>query len=284
MKVAVVVNANKSTGYGHYHRCRSLADALVAGGHEVSFVGDISPRIPGVRHFYAHDETVSQQWLLKVLPHWVVVDTPGVTPPWVYSDLWRTMVIDGIGQPGTEQAHLVISQGMKGEFSAPEYLMLRPELSFVKPSHYRRQWLVFGGGYDELGLCKVFSHTMADQTANLIVPSDFWGMANSKHWIEPSNATSNIVSLYGIGERACLAMGMTVWEMLYLKVPCYVFSKTESHLESAKSMGKWLHYWPEVGVPASYLSEFLSLPPKQNFPDLDLKGAYRVVDLMVTYA
>lgn len=283
MKVAIVVSANRSTGYGHYHRCRALADALVTKGHTVVFVGDIDSRIPGVRNFHAHTEVIASEWLLKILPHWVVFDAPGETPDWVYSDLWRTMVVDGVGHPSTAKAHLVISQGMKGEFSAPEYLMLRPELNFVSRSHYRRKWLVFGGGYDEMGLCRTFSQKMADESAWLIAPPDFRERQNKNHWLDCARATTNIASLYGVGEQACLSMGMTVWEMLYLRVPCYVFSKTDRHLESAKLMGEWLHYWPETGVPAEYISEFLSLPPKLSFPELDLKGAYRVAELMVTY-
>lgn len=278
MKVSIIVNANPATGYGHYHRCRSLADALVAGGHEVSFVGDAGPRIPAVRHFYAHTDVIAEEWIRKIIPHWVVVDTHGVTPSWVYSDLWRTAVIDGVGQPDTEQADLIISQGMDGQYAAPDYLMLRPELSFVhRKSHYSRKWLVFGGGFDEMGLCERFARTMLDQTAYIMAPYEI--TRNPKHWVESTKSTQNIISIYGIPEQACLSMGMTVWEMLYLKIPCYVLSKTDRHLESAQKMEPWIRYHPQVGMPED-LREFLSQAPKMEFPNLDLKGAYRVVELL----
>jgi len=282
VKIAIVVNANQDTGYGHYHRCRALAFELVKIGHETYFVGDVQPRVPGVRYLSAwRDEDVLYH-LEGLLPHWVIVDTPDDTPEWVYSGRWAVCAIDGVGQPNSQKADLIISQGLlEGEYAAPKYLMLRPELDFVETSHRQREWVVFGGGFDEIGLCQTFSYALPDQTA-LLVASRLKSLEKAaKHYVNFSTADAHIMSICGTGKKACLAMGMTVWEMLYLKVPCWVFSKTERHLESAKKMSDWLHYWPEVGLPEKQrFADFLSLPPIVTKCPLDRQGARRVAELI----
>lgn len=282
MKVGFIVNANPETGYGHYHRCRALAYELVDAGIDPYFIGDIQPDVAGVRYCRAHNEKTTLYWLDQLFLTWLVIDTPGITPDWVYNDKWKTCVIDGVGQPNTERADLIISQGLEGEYAAPKYLMLRPELNFVRLNHHRCDWLVFGGGYDVMGLCQRFSRAMPEVKAHLVAsafaePVEIYG----KHTVDFAVANANIPVLYSIGEKACLSLGMTVWEMLAVGIPCWVFSKSERHLESAERMGEWLNYWPRLGLPESdeEFREFLARPAiTKRGPDM--QGAKRVAQLL----
>ncbi len=284
MRVGFIVNANAETGYGHYHRCRALAYELVKLECQPIFIGDIQPDVPGVCWNSAFNEGVVQYWLNSFLVDWLVVDMPGETPDWVYSPKWKTCVIDGVGQPNTERADLIISHGLIGEYCAPKYVMLRPELKHVwLSSSPRCEWLVFGGGFDALNLCQRFTRAMPAVTAHLTASSFSAPVEHSKkHSVSFATANANIPVLYASGEKACLSMGMTVWEMLALGIPCWVFSKTERHLESAALMGQWINYWTELGLPEEdeAFAQFLSTPAKNSKNVVDFEGARRVAGLL----
>lgn len=284
MQVGFIVNASAESGYGHYHRCRALSYELIKMGCTPIFVGDIQPDVPGVRWNSAFNEGTTRYWLETMFIDWLVVDLPGETPDWVYSPKWKTLVIDGVGQPNTERADLIISHGFEGEYCAPKYVMLRPELHHVWKAHAPLcEWLVFGGGYDVMGLCQRFTDAMPEAPAHLTASSFQKPVERSKkHSISFTEANANIPTMYSLAEKACLAMGMTVWEMLAIEVPCWVFSRSERHLESAKKMGDFINYYPQIGLPKTDKAfvNFLSKPAKKKKPPIDFEGARRVAELM----
>jgi len=51
--------------------------------------------------------------------------------------------------------------------------------------------------------------------------------------------------------RACLSMGMIVWELLTIGLKCYVFSSSQKHLEFAQRMDKMrlIRAYSKVGLP-----------------------------------
>jgi len=225
------------------------------------------------------------------VPDWLVVDVPeDVYSEEILFSLYQhsyvnVCTIDGISHKLGINSDLNISQSLSGEYSAPEYLIIR-EPVMTRRLALQADWFVFGGASDKMRLYEKFRRDCSNWTTNIIVgefaPCPNIQDVNSKHhvWINPKD---NIFSVMRSCEKACLAMGMTVWEVLSLGLPSYVFSYTDRHLESALAMEEagYIKAFGETGLPEpKAFREFLQQPFTPTAPPIDYLGAERVIELM----
>ncbi len=294
MKVAILVYKNKDVGYGHWYRSMALADELEDNGHDVYILGNVMFSDLSRHYFQVRmgeiDDLYHALHLLK--PDWLVIDLQSDPEQYVY-DLCaefgtKTLLLNGVGRERESKADLAITQGYgKGKYSGAEYVILRREIFEMRDSIPRgKNWFVFGGGTDRIGLASAFSDCMGSSFANIII-TDF-----SKQNYKPKNQSNHLIykssgneilPLMAMSGKACVAMGMTAWELSVFKIPIYAFSISEGHLRFAKAMEErgLLKAYPEVGVPGK--KEFLRFMRSEfqstgNPPDE--MGAWRVVKLM----
>jgi len=197
----------------------------------------------------------------------------------------RICTVDGISHKLGISADLNISQNLSGEYSAPEYLIMRKPVT-QRCFALTAEWFVFGGASDKMKLYEKFRRDCSAQTANIVIgkfaPCPNIQDVNSKHhiWI---NLEDNIFSIMSRSEKACLAMGMTVWEALSLDLSSYVFSYSDRHLQSALAMEQagYIKAFGETGLPEpKVFREFLQQPFTPTAPPIDFLGAERVIKLM----
>ena len=153
MHFTILTAANQYTGLGHYTRMTALADELLRQEHTVTFVSDL-------RYKTGSELTWRYPYINPILKRiktdgtdWLIVDLPGETPSNVYKKKhWKTCTFDGIGHPPSN-GNINISQGMSGEYHAPEYLILRSDiLDGLSIDRHRDHIFVFGGANDLLNL------------------------------------------------------------------------------------------------------------------------------------
>ena len=131
------------------------------------------------------------------------------------------------------------------------------------------KWFVYGGGFDTLNLRRVFIDRW--------ITDDFTMPVSSGNFLEYSLDCN----------RACLAMGMIVWELLTIGLKCYVFSSSQKHLEFAQRMNKarLIRAYDRVGLPKNKdeFKDFLGGGFEMNEGLVpDGKATERIFDLMET--
>jgi len=271
MKTVIITAGNKETGQGHYVRMGALSAELQRQGHSVHFVSDRRNQ---------QGAAINYRWLTypalemplyqieRIRPDWLIVDLPGETSSEVYSKFWRTCVIDGIGHPPSN-GNINISQGLEGQYKAPEYLIIRPEILEAKSlPRQKERVLVFGGGSDKLKLDRYWRKYCLSY-GDYIYPVDY-----------PPQALGRVMRQ---SEFAVVAMGMVVWELVALGIPSYVFSLTEAHLKSAMAMDKlgYIKAWPAIGLPErEQFFDFVATRFKLTKNVVDGQGASRIVKLL----
>ena len=272
MKVMIYVLADKETGLGHWYRMQALYQALFEAGHDLFLVtnalkqGDLSIR-----------PLDPQAWGVAIStfkPDWAVVDIPG-QPPEFMLDFENLCLIDGVGHSASK-AKLVISQGAEGEYNAPDYLLLRPELEFAQGNRKDPAYdLVWGGAADPLNLLdkyrKLFGHGYYSPNTAISI----------SRMIRETNG--ELLDKMAGAYRAVVSSGMILWELAYLRVPTYTFSRTKRHLATALYLQELglVKAYPKVGIPSD--KEFLVFVNRhfETWGDkIDLGGAGRVVKLM----
>jgi len=271
MNLLFLIYKTKETGLGHWYRMQVLMNAARARGHIVAL---------------ATNE-------LDFIPDWLVIDVPedmysskvlDFLESYPYPTT-RICTVDGISHKLGISADLNISQNLSGEYSAPEYLIMRKPVT-QRCFALTAEWFVFGGASDKMKLYEKFRRDCSAQTANIVIgkfaPCPNIQDVNSKHhiWI---NLEDNIFSIMSRSEKACLAMGMTVWEALSLDLSSYVFSYSDRHLQSALAMEQagYIKAFGETGLPEpKVFREFLQQPFTPTAPPIDFLGAERVIKLM----
>lgn len=311
MKILIYRYPAEAAGLGHVFRCRVLADEAADRGHEVV------TRVQDVNKLPDMQEAMEGYGFI---PDWLVVDVPGKPPdePFEAAEAWgaKVCLLNGIGyEQDDARADLTIVQGLaEAEHSGPKYVILRPEL-FTFQRWSTGRWFVFGGARGEMGLLSRFASACPDLPAYLIATRYNFDRKNLRFqfypefpiegkgdgftfdkeaWFRNEVKLSSAHSIVRPGtrvfrwmaeaDRACVAMGMTVWELVALQVPAYVFSISEVHLAFARHMEEagYLLAWPEVGLPENdeEFREFLARDYEPHGESPDGKGAERVLKLM----
>jgi len=273
VKVLIYVFANQHTGLGHWYRMNTLANELIMQNHHVCFASDKQPNYPvdyWIECGYL-SETDYQFAKDRYKPDWIVVDLPGTIPDYAIDTNVKLCLIDGVGHPLTH-ANLNISQGRNSsEYCAPDYLLLRRTLRHYKWSGKPDNDFVFGGSYDELGLCNLYQTSKLNKNSFVISPY---------HMRVDGEA---IFGLMALSNRAIIGIGMIAWELAYLGIKTYAFSKTDKHLEAALWMNELglIKAYPKIGLPnKNEFIEFVNQDFEITGEQPDLKGAKRVVRLL----
>lgn len=294
MNLQFIVFSNSTTGQGHYFRCEALAKAALEAGHEITLIGDRNFHFLPVENFQYWSYGFFKLWDERKNEHrvddadWTIIDLPfnlQSRPPET-----KTCILNGIGYRMEYDHNLVIIQGLIGEatpdnvVSGTEYVILRPELDEVKSialnSDKQNRWFVWGGSEDIMNLLPKFPYGY-----------DNAGFFHSteRYARMPYNyiKDSPIVLLLAAPSytKACSAMGMMVWELIYLDIPTWVFSATTTHLKFAKAMHEagLINAWDAVGLPSQlemeqFLNQSFEIDNTSKKPDL--LATQRILNLL----
>lgn len=279
MDILIYTMANKDTGLGHFIRMQALAQELIEQGHSVTFASD---RFSPVGEYVNVQSYDTSGWDRAYRGQdWTIVDLP-YEPPAFCRDSRRLCIIDGVGHDNGANA-LVISQGPEGEYSAPEYLILRPELKRYQHGGAMGPDFVFGGSADPMGLIDTYARLYPGQRAYLMAPE--WGSdkAPRQFLVQPTYSAVAMFQFMAVAERAVISLGMIAWELAYIGTPMYIFSRTERHLKTAQwfADSDLATFWGGVGLPKDRdILSFLGRPFSPTGPRPDLDGAKRVVRLL----
>jgi hypothetical protein len=290
MNLLITSICSELTGMGHYFRALTLAQAAYRAGHKVTFACDLFPqeRQPGILTIPLTYQPDNPHLVFGELNgyDWVILDSPSELPPPIKVEGVKLCLIDGVGH-AAGQADLVISQGLEGEYCAPEYLILRQEL-FVPGTRTVQSdtWLVWGGAADKLGLLPAFAQSCPDFPAYLL-QSEFLRdrviETGKRQWVVPVKG-DELVHWMRQTSQTCCAFGMYAWEALALGHSIYTFSLTDRHLKSALEFAErgWVRAWPQKGLPdAELMKDFLAEPLKPvKVEGLDGKGCERILNLL----
>lgn len=246
MKINVLVFANKQTGWGHWYRSIAFAEYAQKAGHQVTIISDRQPPRHLAGHIVPYDDQALWRSPLYKLPDWLVIDLPEEGPGWLYDHCHatgvKTCILNGVGHQVGDRADLRIVQGLgDGKYSGVDYIILREEVFHIK--EIRRpiiEWFVFGGAADKMGLTRQFPN---EQRISFSISDKEW-QADDRHDDGFLVAASQC-------RRACVAMGMTVLELVAMQIPTYVFSISETHLRFAQALDEagYIKAWPNVGLP-----------------------------------
>lgn len=297
MKIAVLVYAHKEVGLGHWNRSVALIKELESRGHMVWVLGNMMVHRKMYFQVRENSEIDLYHVIEQLKPDVLIADLQTEVPKYVYEiigDHEKLVVLNGVGRYMDSDAGMLFIQGL-GEstdghiFAGPEYVILRPELEkwYEGPES---EWFVFGGAKDKMNLSSTFQNVFQETNTNILMTPMSVSLDHTYRtmyhniFIAPSidkqvetlkMAVSNV-------SRACIAMGMTAWEMAALGIPTYAFSATQGHLDFARRMedAGILRAWNGVGLPEEPLDfkEFLELPPIQPKLRPDFMGASRVAD------
>jgi len=254
MNIVFLVFRNSLTGYGHWYRSKALADYLKSKHHKITIIGDYLSDEPLTYHSILTDDEPSPlsstlySHILEPWYDWIVVDLPFELDKQFYlackSKKIRTLILNGVGHHVGDLADLRIVQGLGdgSKYSGSDYVILRPEIMRLKEDYKLRKlpstpfkWFVYGGGFDVLNLKDVFIDRW--------IKDDFMYPGTNENFLQYTLDCN----------RACLSMGMIVWELLTIGLKCYVFSSSQKHLEFAQRMDKTrlIRAYDKVGLPKS---------------------------------
>lgn len=277
MKINLLVFANRYTGWGHWFRSIALADHLQNRGHQVTIISDYEePRFAHHQVPYG-DQTLWRSPLMNH-PDWLVVDLPDEAPAWLYdycqAKQVRTCVLNGVGHQVGDQADLRIVQGLgEGEYSGVDYIILRPQVFEAKKKRNpQADWFVFGGAADKMNLTEKFPNW---QRVVFKLPE--------KALASPDEYDNGFLHFASLCRRACVAMGVSAWELTAIGVPTTVFSLTPLHLEFALEMQRhgYIKAWHKVGLPdKDTMIDFLSKPVAITGKPIDGRACERILRLM----
>jgi len=281
MKVNFLCFANNETGFGHWYRSVALAKHIRNQGSQVTIIGDRVPPDNLLCHRVPFGDQTIWRGPLSQQCDWLVIDLPDEAPDWIYDHCQqsniKTCVLNGVGHQVGDRADLRIVQGLgREEYSGVDYIILRKSVFEAKA--IRRpimDWFVFGGAADKMGLTKRFpdfqkmSFTISDQD-----------------WQAGDSHDNGFLVAASQCRRACVAMGMTVWELAAMGIPTYVYSLTAQHLSFAKKMAGagYIRAHRQVGLPDTEMKirDFLGQPFTPSGRPIDGRASERILDLMQT--
>lgn len=235
-------------GMGHWYRSKLLAGQLVSRGNSVAIAGNRDPHIEGVKFYRVQfdNEDDFMDVVTKESPSVVVSDIPNTTPKFLFGECFRLVSIDGVGCPAN--GGLTISQGIDGnhKHEAPEHLIIDDKFFSLLHEKKSYDWFVFGGYYDKMNLASVFM-SAGKKDRSCVVSDKRWRCVRHDIYSQPVDTSA----LMKMSNRAVVAMGMTVWELLAAGIKPHVFSFTQRHLDTALLMDSrgWVNAYKGVGIP-----------------------------------
>lgn len=239
------------------------------------------------------------------------------------SSSYRLMLIDPLGIPQHNYADLIVNGNIYANENyyqnresctqlllGPEYILLRPEFSNLIPrsrntSQKPQNILISFGGGDPYNLTEQVLHLLLDSTiecnCNAIVGpvnnnlSTLKKLAkNHPHQINIFQSPSNMHELMNQANIAILAGGSTVWEAMYMGVPCVLLSYAKNQLRVAPKLGQ-MGYALYSGnfhgsIPSKFREDVQLLLTNRVLCDklsemgkklIDGKGNNRIIEMMI---
>lgn len=278
MRINFLVFACPAVGLGHWYRSIALAEYIQAAGHQVRIISDRQPPDNLLWHSVSFDDQVLWRSPLMSPADWLAIDLPDEAPDWLYDHCRangiQTCILNGVGHQVGDRADLRIVQGLaEAQYSGVDYIILRESVFHIKA--IRRpaiEWFVFGGGADKMGLTRRFPDLQ--RVSFSISDAD---------WYAVQRPDDGFLVAASQCRRACVAMGMTVWELVAMGIPTYVFSLTDLHLYFALNMQEagYINAWNGTGLPTrSKMNDFLSEPFVPAGKPIDGRACERILKLM----
>lgn len=304
MRLLFMTFANSHTGYGHLFRSLALARTALARGHAVTIAGDRQPAdLPWIPARYNFQPDL-QMALDTIKPDWLIVDVPDPLPGWIRQTAkCRVCALNGIGYNQAEGLDLRVIQGSKNvrlpgkqdgvpTIKGIEYVILRPELARYKGlPRSNEDVFVWGGGSDVMGLLTRFPIACPGTFATLILGdmTPIYPMAYGPTCTAVRVKADGLEMLEWMAgsQRAVVAMGMCIYELLYLGIPSYVFNSSALHLRFAEPLAEagLIKLWPGIGLPGDReIKEFVNQPFEMpGETGIDLEGARRVMEAIENF-
>ena len=283
MNIKMIVFANRNTGWGHWYRSIALAEHIQSQNHQVTIISDRTPPKPLAWHCVSYDDPALWRGPLYDSDDWLLIDLPDEAPEWLY-DLCqnrgiKTCVLNGVGHQCGDRADLRIIQGLTDdelgpkEYAGVDFIILRPAVFEAKKiSNQIVDWFVFGGASDKLNLTRKFPNWQR------IV----FTISPNKLQVQDREDDGFLLAAAQC-KRACIAMGVTAWELSAIGLPVYAFSLTPLHLQFALEMDKagYIKAYPKVGIPSKRsFRNFLSVPFTPTGKPIDGLACQRILQLM----
>lgn len=304
LNILIVFFTGKHYGMGHKVRSLVLADELERRGHHVVIC--TNEQLRGKTYFQSRpfEDKNSANDLYHIFNQfhadWVVIDTPYTPDKWIVDRCKEIKadiaLLNASGDNGEDVANVCVVQGILDPRKFPsnpiyfygiDYIILRPELATFVSSQKMDWWFVFGGAEDRMKLVSKFQRYAPTERA--VIPHSPSYTPDAKqtpvHQIVAMNNDRGMMELMGVSQRACIAFGMTAWELAYLGVPAYTFAFTKTHMKFAKGMQTLdlIRVHDKIGIPnKKNFTEFIHKPFEVldgNRPDLN--GVSRVADILV---
>lgn len=280
MRLLFVVFADPFHGLGHWHRTKAV---LTMARHTEGYQSLLASNYNG--EIYINN--INQLTLLNSVmsyyhPDWLVIDILETLPDEVVSIARRynakIALLNGVGRKeDSDKVDLIWSQ------DHPDKAILRFEVLQLK-KNYSDRTFVWGGATDELDLCNTYQKWMTNPA--WIVTTNFrkytLGKSNNLQQVQLEVEHDAIFKPMTHCNKAVIHLGMMAWELAYLRIPFYVFSKNQGHLQDAyrfEQMG-FAKAYPYPGLPsdAKTFRDFVNEPFKIKGKRPDGQGAKRFLD------
>lgn len=341
--LVIRTDAGRRVGIGHLMRCMTIALAWENRGGNAIFI--MSPLPQNIEFFfdshgfvkqYVHvepgsirDAEIVSEKVKECDASWLIADGYWFDSNFqqtVYSDKYGLMLIDALGAPQKNYAHILLNANHYANENyyalrepvtrlllGLEYLPLRPEFSNFIPRDRDNPLpihnvLICLGGSDPDNVSQLIlellltsfpelHYTVIIGPGNENLDSLLKIEANYTKRIVLEHAPGNIPELMNNSDFAILAGGSTVWEAIYMGLPCILTSFADNQIRVCTALdhcGLALysgHF--NVNLPAKLIHDIKKLLSSDTLYTkisstgkklIDGKGATKIVDAMLSYS
>jgi len=273
MRVVLRADADDKRGTGHVMRCLTLAESLLASGHDVRLLGSIES-VPwlerrvegaGLDVVACAPDSLDTAVVRSTAPDWLVIDSYSISAAQiseVNEGLRCLAIIDGDDR-GID-ASLYLDQNLGAEtkrwrepvlsrlLGGSSYCLIRDAVLHysrvhrTEVTHTPPHVVAFMGGSDPLGLmleavdCLIRADLGIRLTA--VCGPSTWApvteRAKSHSWIDVIGPTDSLPELLGSADAVVSASGTSVWELCTLAVPSVVVAVVDNQRMAVTSVNE----------------------------------------------
>lgn len=270
MKVLIRADAAPSQGTGHVMRCLTLAEGLIASGHEVTLWTNDSGIVwleemissAGVSVRRCASDSLDLDAVRSAQPDWLVVDSYEISARQISAAREATRVFAVVdGTTRNIEADLYLDQNLGAELAtwpaethgrllagSPYALIRSAILTQRRAEPWRRHGvprvIVFLGGSDPTGTVVTVSRVLATFMPGLhldVIVNDRWRPDAERELgafpdVTFSAPTVQLPSLLGQANVAISAAGTSAWELCVLGIPSVLLGVVDNQRESIREL------------------------------------------------
>ncbi|WP_162257704.1 PseG/SpsG family protein [Agromyces sp. Root81] len=261
-------DAGRAQGTGHVMRCLTLAEALVARGHDVQlltcrsgvdWLEEAIASAPVTVLRCGRDELDAQQ-LLEMAPDWLVVDSYAIPASEISAIARRIRVLALVdGDARGIEATLLLDQNLGADEDPDRYppgTLLGGTYALVRDAVIERRrpnrWsisgrpriLVFMGGSDPLSMSARIVDSLADlrdrieltvvaPASDHVAIGDAWQSVEHLTIVAPSPA---LPDLFGWADIVVSATGTSAWDVCTLGIPAVFIAVVDNQVASLREV------------------------------------------------